>query len=201
MRTAGHGVSHLQLGNRESTQEVRPSCKTSKPAPVTHSKPGGSTSPTHPPPKKSKLGPSVHTHEPVEDSSHSNHDDQRRSGRHRMLEEQEAGAKNARILVLQRKAEYHFLTSTSIPLGMSVSDCCNKTLGASDLKKERYVLAHSLRTLAITAGKSWLQEPEAAGHIASWTRFLASPRKASHCKDPKYWSLTIKKRSSCQVVC
>lgn len=45
--TAGHGVSHLQFGRRESEQEVGPSCKTSVAAPVTCSYPM-STSPPHP---------------------------------------------------------------------------------------------------------------------------------------------------------
>lgn len=48
--TAGHGVSHLQLGRRESEQEVGPSCKTSVAVPVTRSYPTST-----PPPKKNQV--------------------------------------------------------------------------------------------------------------------------------------------------
>lgn len=51
--TAGHGVSHLQLGRRESELEVRPSCKTSVAAPVTHSYPAST------PPQKKTSGDKV----------------------------------------------------------------------------------------------------------------------------------------------
>lgn len=58
-KTAGHAVSHLQLGRRESELEVGPSCKTSVAAPVTHSYPASTP---RPPPKKKTSGDKVFKH-------------------------------------------------------------------------------------------------------------------------------------------
>ena len=62
-----------------------------------------------------------------------------------------------------------YLEQLTVPMLNYLFLCCDKILDESNLRKERFILAHSLRMQSITAGKA-----PAAGALGSWLHCIHS---------------------------
>lgn len=58
-----------------------------------------------------------------------------------------------------------YLEQLTVPMLNYLFLCCDKILDESNLRKERFILAHSLRMQSITAGKAWWPEDETEGYF------------------------------------
>lgn len=55
--------------------------------------------------------------------------------------------------------------------------CCDKIPDQSNLEKEGFILAHSLRMQSIMVGKTWIWELEKTGHTAPADKKQKEKRK------------------------